>query len=365
MLLQAARVVLPDRVLAPGWVRVEGDRIADLGAGRYDGPGDVVDLGDGTLVPGLVDVHVHGGSGADLPEAAAVAFHRGHGTTTMLASLMSDAVPSLVVALKALRPAVEAGLVAGVHLEGPFLSAARCGAHDPVLLTAPAPEDVAALVAAGQGVLRMVTLAPELDGGLEAVRAFAAAGVVVAVGHTDASYETARAAVDAGATVATHLFNAMPPLHHRDPGAALALLDDPRVTCEVVGDGVHVHPAVVRHVVATGRAALVSDAVAAAGTDVAQARTPAGVLAGSTVPLAEGLRRLLDDGADLLTAVTAATLAPARALGLDAGAIAARPGRRPGRARRRPPRRRRARGGLLGPSVRCGRVTRPSDEEGR
>ncbi|MGZ4456976.1 MAG: N-acetylglucosamine-6-phosphate deacetylase [Nocardioides sp.] len=324
MLLAAARVVLPDRVLAPGWVRVEDGLVVALGAGQYDGEVDH-DLGERTLLPGLVDMHVHGGGGAELPEPAAVAFHRHHGTTTLLASVMSAPVPDLRGSLAALRVAVEAGRVAGVHLEGPFLAPASAGAHDPAALVPPTPAAVAALLDAGRGVLRMVTLAPELDGGLDAVRAFAAAGVVVAVGHTDASYEVARAAVDAGATVATHLFNAMPPLHHREPGAALALLDDPRVTCEVIGDGVHAHPAVVRHVVGTGRAALVSDAVAAAGTGADTARTSTGVLAGSTSPLAEGLRRLLDAGVDLLAAVTAATLTPARALGVAAGSI--EPGR--------------------------------------
>lgn len=338
LLLAAERLVLPDRVAAPGWVRVDGARIGEVGDGEPPGPAERFPL----LVPGLVDLHVHGGGGAwfaDDPVRAA-AFHRARGSTTVVASLVSAPLDVLVAEVAALRPHVEAGTVAGVHLEGPFLAPSRCGAHDPGVLRTPSPAAVDRLLAAGP--VAMVTLAPELDGGLAAVRRAAEAGVVVAVGHTEADYETTRAALAAGATVATHLFNAMPPLRHRAPGPVGALLEDPRVALEVVADGHHLHAAVVRGVLGTGRAALVSDAIAAAGLSdgpaeigglpVTVARGAArladgGALAGSVATLADCLRRVLDDGVDLRRAVTAATLTPARVLGIEGRAGSIAPGR--------------------------------------
>ncbi len=341
-LLTAGRVVLADRVLAPGWVRVAGGLVAEVGAGA---PSGRPDLTAAVLVPGFVDMHVHGGgggsfSGADPASARRAAdFHRLRGSTTVVASLLTAPLEVLVSEVAALRDLVVDGVVAGIHLEGPFLSARRCGAHDPGSLRAPTAASVDRLLAAGGGTVAMVTLAPELDGGLDAVRRVRDHGAAAAVGHTDADYETTARAVDAGARVATHLFNAMPPLHHRAPGPVPALLEDPRVTLEVIADGRHLHPAVVRMVVATGRAALVSDAIPAAGLPDGPDRLGGeavtvtggvarldrgGALAGSTGTVADGLRATLAGGTDLLTAVRAATLNPARALGVAdrVGAIA-------------------------------------------
>ena len=206
----------------------------------------------GTLVPGFVDVHCHGGGGAsfttgDAGDAAAVvAAHRAHGTTSLVASLVTDTLDRLEAAVLALSPLVHEGELAGIHLEGPWLSAVHCGAHEPALLRSPDPAEVSRLVDAGGGAVRMVTLAPELDGGIEAVEVLAARGVVAAVGHTDATWAVTRRALDAGATAGTHLFNAMRALHHREPGPVLALLEDPRACVELVADGVHLHPDVLR-----------------------------------------------------------------------------------------------------------------------
>jgi N-acetylglucosamine-6-phosphate deacetylase len=227
------------------WLRVEDGVIAELGRGRPPGPS--IELGDGWLVPGFVDLHVHGGGGASFQDddpAVAVAFHRAHGTTTLLASLVSAPVDDLVAAVARLAAASTEGLVAGVHLEGPWLAASRTGAHAPEALGPPDPRQVLRLLEAGP--VRMVTLAPELPGALDAIRALRAHDVVVAVGHTDATYEQTLAAIAAGATVGTHLFNAMAPLHHRASGPVLALLEDPTVVVELVVDGAHLHPAVVR-----------------------------------------------------------------------------------------------------------------------
>jgi N-acetylglucosamine-6-phosphate deacetylase len=276
VILSADELVAPG-VDGPGWLEVEGDRIVAVRQ-----RGDIADTerlqchpADAhfpVLVPGFVDVHVHGGAGAAFPggeveEALrAVAFHRAHGTTTTLASLVTAAPEELRRSVDVLAELVVDGEVAGVHLEGPWLAASRCGAHDPAQLRDPDPAELDDLLATG--VVAMVTLAPERVGALDAVRRVAGAGAVAAVGHTDADFALTRAAIEAGARHATHLFNAMAPLHHREPGPVVALLDDDRVTVELVTDGLHVHPALWEHVVrATGahRVAAVTDAMAAAG----------------------------------------------------------------------------------------------------
>ena len=299
MLISAARVVTPARVFAPGWVHVEGECIAEVQPGRPPRPADV-DLPDATVVPGFVDAHVHGGGGAAFdaggPEAAAdvAAAHLRHGTTTLMASLVTDAPEPLSRRVGELADLVDDGLLAGIHLEGPWLSPEHVGAHNPALLAHPTPEAVDRLLDAGRGRVRMVTLAPELPGGLDAVRRLTAAGVVAAIGHTDATYDDARAALDAGATVGTHLFNAMRGLHHREPGPVTALLEHPDAFVELVADGVHLHPAVVR-LVADRKphlTVLVTDAMAAAGTD-----DGAYVLGTMAVRVRDGIARLEDTGA--------------------------------------------------------------------
>ena len=349
MILSAGQVVTPARILAPGWLLLDGDRIVEVGEGAPPRPPDV-DLADATISPGFVDLHVHGGGGAsfdagttDAAEVVAAA-HLAHGTTSMAASLVTDTPDRMDAAVRELGQLVRDGRLAGVHLEGPWLSPQRSGAHQPGSLAHPEPAVVESLLAAGDGAVRMVTLAPELPGGVDAVRRLAAAGVVAAVGHTDATYDETRAALDAGARVGTHLFNAMRPLHHRDPGPVGALLDGP-VDVELIADGVHLHPAVLRTVFAAkpGRCILVTDAMAAAGAPdgdyrlgpmaievregVARLASEAGdgAIAGSTLTMDAAVRfAVRTAGLPLLDVVHAATTAPAAAWGLsDVGAIEA------------------------------------------
>ncbi|HEY0904326.1 MAG TPA: N-acetylglucosamine-6-phosphate deacetylase [Marmoricola sp.] len=339
MLVAAERIVTPARVLAPGWLLVDGDRVADVGAGDPPRPPDVA-LPDATVVPGFVDVHAHGGGGASFdggdPDAVATAVrtHLAHGTTSMIASLVSADRPALVASVQRLADLTEDGVVAGIHLEGPWLSGRRAGAHDPAVLGDPTAAEVDSLVEAARGHLRMVTLAPERPGGLDAVRRLAAAGVSAAIGHTDATYDEARAALDAGATVGTHLFNAMPTLHHRAPGPVAALLESEDAFVELVADGVHVHPAALRLAAAAkpGRTVLITDAMAAAaaadgdyrlGRLVVEVRdgvarlAGSDTIAGSTLTMAAALRYAVHHvGLPLVDAVRAATASPAAMLRL-------------------------------------------------
>lgn len=348
-LITAGAVVLDGRVHRPGWVSVADGRIADCGAGAPPVAADT-DFGTGVLVPGFVDMHVHGGGGvsyADSSEAIdrAAALHARHGTTAGLASLVTAAPQALLTQVRTLAAATRRGVVDGIHLEGPWLSRLHCGAHDSAWLRAPDAAEVDALLDAGDGAIRMVTLAPELPDAVATIRRLVDAGIVVAVGHTDAGYDQAQAAIDAGATVGTHLFNAMRALHHREPGPVPALLADPRVTVELIADGVHLHPAVIRHVVATAgseRVALVTDAMAAAGVGdgafalggldvdvadgVARLRGTA-TIAGSTATMdrlfAAAVRLLGADDAALAAAVRMTSSTPARTLGLDGAEVLA------------------------------------------
>jgi N-acetylglucosamine-6-phosphate deacetylase len=339
VLITGSRVVAASGVLDPGWVEVSSGRIAALGAGSAPRPADI-DLGGGWLVPGFVDMHAHGGGGASVlgadPDAVArvVAAHRAHGTTSIVASLVSAPPDPLAADVAALADLVEDGLIAGIHLEGPWISPAYKGAHDAGTLRDPHPSEVGRLLAAGRGHVVMVTLAPEREHGLDATRRLAAEGVVPAVGHTDAGYDVVRAAIDAGATVATHLFNAMRPLHHRDPGPVAALLGDERVCVELIADGVHLHPAVLALAHrSSARIALVTDAMAAAGAGDGEYRlgdlrvrveggtarlVEGGAIAGSTLTMDVAFRRAVRLSAvPIEQAVQAASTTPARLLRLD------------------------------------------------
>jgi N-acetylglucosamine-6-phosphate deacetylase len=340
-LIGAGTVVLDGQICRPGWLQTSGSRIVDCGPGTPPGPADG-SFPDCLVAPGFIDMHVHGGGGASYLDADQVAdaagFHLRHGTTTTLASLVTAAPAELLTGVRALVDAARRGSIAGIHLEGPWLSRARCGAHDHSLMRDPDPAEIDDVLAAGDGTIRMATLAPELPGSDDAIRRFLDAGVVVAVGHTDATYEQTKRAVALGATVGTHLFNAMAPLDHREPGPALALLENPGVVVELIADGVHVHPAVVAAVIrAAGpaRVAAITDAIAAAGcadgafrlgtvpidvtSGVARVRGTS-TIAGSTATMDRLFRNIIELGPDpdaaLTTAVQVTSATPARALGL-------------------------------------------------
>lgn len=324
----------------PGWVLLDGDRIAAVGGGADAPPGAdaTLDLPGRTLTPGFIDLHGHGGGGAGFDDgeqsiAAALAVHRAHGTTRSVISLVANPVESLVESLRLVaRLAADDPTIVGAHLEGPFLGPARRGAHAAEQLLAPDEDVVEILLSAAAGSLVQVTIAPELPGALDAIRRLAGAGVVVAVGHTDADEGTTHAAFDAGATMLTHAFNAMPGIHHRAPGPVAAAFDDERVVLELILDGVHVNSSVARIAFrsAPHRVALVTDAMAAAGSadgfyrlgslnvtvkDGIAVLNGTSTIAGSTLTQDVALRTALAAGIDESAAIEALTATPARALG--------------------------------------------------
>lgn len=300
--------------------------------------GEAFDQPRCTVHPGFVDQHCHGGAGhafGDGDVDAIVAAHLRAGTTSLMASLVSAPREVMVSQVLTLAPRVHDGTLVGIHLEGPWLAPSRCGAHDPQALREPTMDEARALLDAGGGAVRMVTIAPELAGAAEVIAYLVDRGVIVAIGHTDCTEPQARQAIAAGATVATHLFNAMPAPHHREPGPIPALLADPRVIVELIADGVHVAPsilALVGRAAGPSRTALVSDAMAAAcmgdgryalgSLDVAVVDAIArlagtSTLAGSTLTMAGAVRTMAKAVGDLGTAVDMATATPARCLGLD------------------------------------------------
>ncbi|MEW2141135.1 N-acetylglucosamine-6-phosphate deacetylase [Streptomyces sp. NPDC005409] len=335
--LSGARVVLPTGTVTRGRVIVEGERIA----GSAPEGARTVDLSGHWIVPGFVDMHNHGGGGASFTSGTAeevlkgVRTHREHGTTTLVASTVTGDLDALARRAGLLAELTQQGEIAGIHFEGPFINPCRKGAHKEDLLRDPDPAEVRKLVDAAHGAARMVTLATELPGGLASVRLLAEQGVIAAIGHTDATYEQTRAAIDAGATVATHLFNAMPGLAHREPGPIAALLEDERITVELINDGTHLHPAALElafHHAGAHRVALITDAMDAAGfgdgtyhlgplevevKDGVARLVEGGSIAGSTLTLDTAFKRSVTvDRLPVESVVQAISANPAKLIGL-------------------------------------------------
>lgn len=331
-IIRARRLFTGAEEFTPGELEFVDDRIIGVGVPGNRRPDFQVD----TLVPGFVDVHNHGGGGVNFSDnpVAAVAGHRRHGSTTIIASLVSQPIDVLETHVRKLAPFVTDGVLAGIHLEGPWLSPGYKGAHPEDALCDPTLVDVDRLLDAGQGTVRMVTLAPERPGAMAAIRRIVERGAVAALGHSAADFTTAREAIAAGVTGATHLFNAMPPMHHRTPGPVLALLDDERVWLELIVDGVHLDPALAAWVARTcpDRSVLITDAMAASccgdgryalgnlAVDVHDgvARVSGtDTIAGSTITLDAAVRNCVRAGVPWHQAIRSATILPARFVGLD------------------------------------------------
>jgi N-acetylglucosamine-6-phosphate deacetylase len=273
MLIHSARKLDAAGEVDDFWMLVEGHTIVSTGTGRAPDAPTKVDAEGKWLVPGFIDLHCHGGGGLSFDAGAAditaaLATHRAHGTTRSVISLVANPVASLMDSLGTIADLAHSDpLILGSHLEGPFLALERRGAHNAEYLLAPQPFEVEQLIGAARGTLRQLTIAPELPNALETIDVLVEAGVTVAVGHTEATFDEARGAFDRGARLLTHAFNAMPGIHHRAPGPVVAAFDDERVTIEIVLDGHHVHPdvAALAFTAAPDRVALATDAMAAAG----------------------------------------------------------------------------------------------------
>ena len=354
--IHASRILTPEEEITDGIIVVEGSRI--VGLGHRDTmrlPLDAVDyVASGmTIVPGFVDVHVHGAGGHDVMEASAQALDRitstvaRHGTTSIVATTVTASIDDTCRSLEGIARYIRdhetaeahvarnqlAAEIVGIHLEGPFINKVRRGVHPPEEIIRPSVETLDKFIKAADGLVRILTIAPELPGAMQVIAHAVLAKIVVALGHTDADYDQARAAIEAGARHSVHIYNAMRPFTHRDPGVIGAILTDPDVTAEVIADLVHVAGPAIQVLLGTkgfDTVLLVSDGIAATGMRDGNyrlgnfevtvkdgvARNSEGKLAGSTLTLDRAVRNAVGLGVSFKDAVRMATILPARRLGL-------------------------------------------------
>jgi len=337
-------VVTPRETIREGQVVVEGGKI--IGVGPWDGgfPGRVLDFHGCLVAPGFIDLHVHGGGGSDVMDTSPQGldhlsgFLAAGGVTSFLATTYSasqDDILDVAFALKeAVRKGTEGAVALGLHLEGPYINLERKGAQNAAHVRSPSIEELDEVYRAAGGALRIVTMAPELDGALEVAAWLRSKGIIPSAGHTDATYDEMMAGVEAGFSHVAHLFNGMRPFHHREPGVVGAALDDGRVSVELIADSLHLHPAALRLSVGrkgAGKTALVSDAVAPAGlgdgeymlggervrVEKGRCLLRSGALAGSIIRLSDAVRNMVKlAGSPVAEAVEMASTTPARILGL-------------------------------------------------
>lgn len=347
-------VVLPDRVVEHGLVAVDGGRIAgvwDLNASpRPEGPteSNTTRLETGYISPGFIDIHIHGGGGGDFmdadPEAVAAITeaHGRHGTTGMLCTTLTASEEDIIKAIRAAKAAPRRGArIIGFHVEGPFINIKLKGAQNGEFVRVGTTAEVDRIMAEGRpGDVWHFTIAPDIPGHLDVIRHMAAKGAVVSAGHTEATYDQMAAAAEAGVRHATHLYNAMRGLHHREPGTVGAALTLPNMTVELIADGFHIHPASLKVAVAArgaDRVILVSDAMRATGlpdgqyslgvlpvwVKDGQCRLADGTIASSVLTMNKAVKNMVElVGVSLPAAVAMASLNVARLYGLPKGAVA-------------------------------------------
>jgi N-acetylglucosamine-6-phosphate deacetylase len=306
-IIEHARIVTEMGIVENGWLVIQHGSILAIGEGTpsadyHNSESLRIDAGGGWLLPGFIDVHVHGGFGHDFMDAdaegldAITGFHARHGTTTMLATTVTAPKEQLDGVLERVSRYVKQPMpyaqLAGVHLEGPFISAKWPGAQNPKHIVPPCLPWLEEWTAAYPGLVKIQTLAPETEGALPYIAALRRHGIVPASGHTDATYEQLKKAADAGLQHAIHTFNAMRGLHHREPGTVGAVFEDDRITAEVIADGHHVHQACVRllaRIKGAERTVLITDAISAAGLGNGDYE-----LGGLGVVVKDGVARLKD-----------------------------------------------------------------------
>lgn len=350
--IRARRALTPFDEIPDAAIVIQGDKIVAIG------PYHKTDLPRGvrpilapqqTIVPGFVDLHIHGAGGHDVMEGGRDSLHTiaatvaAHGTTSFVATTVTASEKETRISVANITnfilhmsqyPARElAAEILGIHFEGPFISPQRRGVHPAKWIARPSPEMLAGFLEEARGTALILTLAPELPGALELVAAARGAKLVVSLGHTDATYEQAQAAIEAGATHAAHVYNAMRPFSHRETGVIGAVLTSPKVSAELIADGVHVDEAAMRMLVdlkTPQRVILVSDGMSATGMPDGKyqlglfevkvsggvARNAEGKLAGSTLTLDRALRNMVALGVPLSSALQMLTANPARQVGL-------------------------------------------------
>jgi N-acetylglucosamine-6-phosphate deacetylase len=354
IVIHADRAITPFEEISDALVVIQGSKISAVGRkGKVDLPRGAreINASGRTVVPGFVDVHIHGGGGHDVMQGTREALElitatvAAHGTTSLVATTVTaseketrDSVAGIAhfILNTSQYPARELSAeILGIHFEGPFISPARRGVHPAKWIVAPSPELLAQLLKEARGTAQILTLAPELPGALELIIKARQAGLLVSLGHTDATYEQAQAAIEAGASHAAHVFNAMRPFSHRGTGVIGAVLTSPKVSAELIADGVHVDDAAMRMLVelkTPERVILVSDGISATGMPDGKyqlgmfevkvsggvARNAEGKLAGSTLTLDRAMRNMVALGVPLSSALRMVTANPARQIGLGA-----------------------------------------------
>lgn len=341
LLIKGGVIIVPDGVVE-GDLTIREGRIVEIAPDLQPDKGKVLEAKGLYVGPGFIDTHVNGGGGRGFMECTeeafneAIGFHLRHGTTGLLPTAVAGPLEQMREFLKLVDELREKNpVVLGAHLNGPFVSPRRCGAIDPQFILKPSPEKLRELVKDLERAVRIVTLAPEEDGAKDLIDEIIKIGAVPSLGHSDATYDEAMQTIGSGVKHFTHIFNAMRKLHHREPGAVGAALDSDGVTMELILDGIHVHPAVVRlltKVKGPGSIVLVTDAISAAGMSDGEyllgsvpvfvkegrAMSKTGTLAGSTLTMDRALKNLIEfTGITLSTAIRTASLNPAKLLGIS------------------------------------------------
>lgn len=341
-----------DKTYNIGWLHVENGKIVEFGSGQ---PSEELsrhlvvksfDLKGQWVIPGFIDIHVHGADGAEVmdgtPEALRKisSFHAKHGTTSWLPTTLTASINALEKSLQAARvvqresSTMDGATILGVHLEGPFISPRKIGAQNPDFVLPPTVEVMDQLVGLMPGLVKKVTIAPEQEGAINVIRWLKNQSIIASIGHTDGSYMDTMRGIEAGATHATHLFNAMRGLHHRDGGVVGACLQSDEVLCELIADGHHVNSEVMKLIVrikGSKRVALITDAISATGKpdgcyqlggldiivkDGKSVLSDGSTLAGSTLTMDKAVRNMVSKvGVSLQDAVEMASTTPARELG--------------------------------------------------
>lgn len=339
-----ANIVLENKMIDNGSLLVKNGKIAEISDDNkvYDDE-LTIDASNQLLIPGMVDVHIHGAKGFDMMDGTTKSIQEVSkqcartGCTSFLATSVTSSLPALekmIDAVIEVRGNEQGAAIAGIHLEGPYLNEKRKGMQNPAYFREPSIKEMESLIDQADSLIKMVTIAPELKGGINLVKYLSDKEVIVAIAHSDATYEEAKQAFQEGASHVTHCFNAMSPIHHRKPGIVTAAFEEEQVSLQAIVDNVHLHPAIVRlmhRIKGPEKLVLITDALQAMGLGDGEyhfgghqvtvkngiATLDDGTLASSTVMMNEALKNTIDNGISLIDAVRMASTTPARLLNME------------------------------------------------